>query len=216
MHFLRSPSLLSSLSCLWRTGAESSCSCSSPAAAAPRRSVPSARTMRLPSFLPLSPTRRCRKPDSPPPLFGRQLLPRLRQPLLLSAAPAAQPDTPETHTEQRTTSKDECMVSHWRCGEGWRSVPLPSSSWRGCRPLRRSPPPSVALSAAPLRQPIDTHHATHRRDWPLHTCFPPLAVGLTCREWVGGVPPSGSGSCSACSRSQPLALGGCLLPLHRP
>jgi hypothetical protein len=57
-------------------------------------------------------------------------------------------------------------------------------------------------------QPIDTHHTTHMRESPLHTCFQPLSVGLT-RCGGGGVgPPSGSGSCSACSRSEAPSLGG--------
>jgi hypothetical protein len=192
-----------------RTGAESARSCPSPAAAATGPTVPSLRKKQLPSFLPLVPTRRCREPGLVGPLLALQLLSRLRPPLFLSAAPAAQPDTPETHIEQRTTSRDEFMVSHWSGGKGWPAAPLPSSSCSACRSLRRSLPPSAALSAAPPLRPTDRHpHTTHRWDRPLRTCFQPLSAGLTWGGGGGVVLLSGSGGCSACSRSELPSLGG--------
>jgi hypothetical protein len=213
MHFLRSPSLLSSLSCVRRTGAESGCSCPSPAAAATRRSVPFARAMCLPSSLTLLPTRRRRSPHPPLPLFDRQLLPRLRQPFFLPAAPAEQPDTHETHTEPRTTSMSESLAPVWSRWEGCRPVPLPSSSCSVCRC------PLLPLSLSQHRRSsssMGAHYTTHTCDQPLHACVPPLSAVLTCHGCAGVVPALAVGGCSACSRSQPLSLGGRLLPLHRP
>ena len=207
MHFLRSPSLLSSLSCVRRTGAESGCSCPSPAAAATVPTVPSPRKKRLPPFLPLVPTRRCRESASPPPLLAFSCCRGCDR---RSSSPPLQPPS-LTHRKHTQNSEQRAGMSAWSPigvggRGGGRSLSLPQ--------VGAAAGPSAALCLPPFlsqqrrsAQSIDIHPTIHKRDRPLRTCCQPLSGGLTWGGGGGMVPPSGSGSCSACSRSQPCSLG---------